>query len=87
MFYSSKEFFQSSDEHREKRSIDTKYKDEYSMEIRAVELCCQHRTHCFVHDSFGVLKIFFLALIIKFIGSFLFGFLTMKHVALVTILK
>ncbi len=31
--------------------------EEYKIEIKALEQCCQHRTHCLVHDVVGLLKV------------------------------
>lgn len=30
---------------------------EYATEIKALEQCCQHRTHCVVHDLVGFVKV------------------------------
>ncbi len=30
---------------------------EYATEIKALELCCQHRTHCAIHDLVGFVKV------------------------------
>jgi hypothetical protein len=30
---------------------------EYATEIKALEQCCQHRTHCLVYDIVGFLKV------------------------------
>jgi DNA-binding transcriptional regulator GbsR (MarR family) len=30
---------------------------EYATEIKALEQCCQHRTHCLVYDIAGFLKV------------------------------
>ncbi|CAF1585207.1 unnamed protein product [Adineta ricciae] len=38
---------------KSKREIPT----DYATEIQAVEQCCQHRTHCFVHDLMGFFKV------------------------------
>jgi len=37
---------------------------DYATEIKALELCCQHRTHCFVHDLVGFFKGLFLGMIL-----------------------
>ncbi|CAF0875142.1 unnamed protein product [Rotaria sordida] len=37
---------------------------EYTTEVRALELCCQHRTHCFVYNLVGFLKGLLLGLIL-----------------------
>ncbi|CAF1123208.1 unnamed protein product [Adineta ricciae] len=39
--------------HKEKSS---EILSEYATEIQAVERCCQHRTHCFIHNCAGFIK-------------------------------
>ena len=31
--------------------------EEYATEIKALEQCCQHRTHCLVYNVVGMLKV------------------------------
>lgn len=31
--------------------------EEYTTEIKALELCCQHRSHCLVHDLVGFIQV------------------------------
>ncbi|CAF1296060.1 unnamed protein product [Adineta steineri] len=38
--------------------------EEYKTEIKALEQCCQHRTHCLIYDITGFIKGFFLGLIL-----------------------
>ena len=30
---------------------------EYKTEIKALEQCCQHRTHCLIYDIVGVIQV------------------------------
>ena len=30
---------------------------EYQTEIKALDQCCKHRTHCFIHDIIGFIKV------------------------------
>lgn len=30
---------------------------EYQTEIKALDQCCKHRTHCFIHDIVGFIKV------------------------------
>jgi hypothetical protein len=31
--------------------------EEYKTEIKALEQCCQHRTHCFIYNIVGLIKV------------------------------
>ena len=31
--------------------------EDYKTEIKALEQCCQHRTHCFVYDTVGFIMV------------------------------
>ena len=44
--------------------------DEYGTEIQALELCCQHRSHCFVYDIVGFLQVCMSIFCIKIIIIF-----------------
>lgn len=76
-------FFESIDLNNRKSSV----AEEYATELRAVELCCQHRTHCFIYNIIGLSKVWlkihdktssFPNFIVKglFLGLILYGALT-----------
>ncbi|CAF2939205.1 unnamed protein product [Rotaria sp. Silwood2] len=47
--------------------------EEYATEIKALELCCQHRSHCLVYDIVGFLQIQLLGIHLTFKSVILLG--------------
>lgn len=53
---------------------------EYRTEIEALERCCQHRTHCFIHIVVGLLKVRSIQLLL-FISSVSFDRVSQARVS------
>ena len=51
------EMFESMRNNQASNKSNREVPQDYATEIQALQQCCQHRTHCLVHDIMGFVKV------------------------------